>query len=159
MYGEIGLLDTTAIIKTRLIRHGYICLNDLLHKDISQMAKDIKISEVQINDLLKQADFYSQNISGFLRYQSVNNEKLVSLNKSIDCVTGNGFRLGGVHEIVGLSGCGKTNLVIQYAVTVQIPKELGGIGGKALYIDTDGTLSILRLKQIINGYTAYFRSN
>ena len=43
-----------------------------------------------------------------------------------------------VTEFCGVPGVGKTQLGIQLAVDVQIPVPCGGLGGRAVYIDTEG---------------------
>jgi len=42
-------------------------------------------------------------------------------------------------ELSGPPASGKTQLCHQLAVMVQLPREKGGLSGKALYIDTEGT--------------------
>lgn len=37
---------------------------------------------------------------------------------------------------------------MQLAVDVQIPQQFGGVGGAALYIDTEGSLTVERLSQL-----------
>ncbi|CAG9320011.1 unnamed protein product [Blepharisma stoltei] len=159
MYGEISLLDTTAFIKTKLLKHGFISLSDLLKSNSAQISKETKISEVQIEDLIKQAHIYENKIDSYLRDQRVINDRIVTLCKNIDKVLGNGIRLGGVHEIVGCPGMGKTQILMQICHTVQIPEELGGLNGCSLYIDTDGNFSQSRLRQITEGYASYFLKN
>ena len=41
-------------------------------------------------------------------------------------------------EFCGVPGIGKTQLGMQLCVNVQRPTELGGRGGAAIYIDTEG---------------------
>ncbi|MHC1636613.1 MAG: DNA repair and recombination protein RadA, partial [Candidatus Nezhaarchaeales archaeon] len=45
-------------------------------------------------------------------------------------------------------GVGKTQLCHQLCVTVQLPREKGGLNGAALYIDTEGTFRPERILQI-----------
>ncbi|WVZ69970.1 hypothetical protein U9M48_018681 [Paspalum notatum var. saurae] len=68
----------------------------------------------------------------------------------------NGILGGGIHckevtEIGGVPGVGKTQLGIQLAINVQIPVEYGGLGGKAVYIDTEGSFMVERVYQIAEG--------
>ncbi|KAF3771540.1 DNA repair RAD51-like protein 3 [Nymphaea thermarum] len=48
----------------------------------------------------------------------------------------------------GVPGIGKTQLGIQLAINVQIPVKYGGLGGKAIYIDTEGSFMVERAQQI-----------
>ena len=48
----------------------------------------------------------------------------------------------------GVPGVGKTQLCMQLALTVQIPKELGGVEGSAAYIDAEGSMMPERLEEM-----------
>ncbi|MEM1930210.1 MAG: ATPase domain-containing protein [Thermofilaceae archaeon] len=68
--------------------------------------------------------------------------------KSIDELLGGGLRVGDVYEFAGEFGTGKTQLCHQLSVTVQLPRERGGLSGGAVYIDTEGTFSPQRVEAI-----------
>ncbi|MHA2357685.1 MAG: DNA repair and recombination protein RadA [Candidatus Heimdallarchaeaceae archaeon] len=59
-----------------------------------------------------------------------------------------GVRLGETIELFGPFRSGKSQICHQLCVTVQLPSELGGIGKKAVFIDTEGTFSPSRIKAI-----------
>jgi len=59
--------------------------------------------------------------------------------RGLDELLGGGLEEGYVTELVGEFGAGKTQLCHQLAVMVQLPREEGGLGARALYIDTEGT--------------------
>eukprot|EP00347_Sterkiella_histriomuscorum_P019316 403342118 len=58
------------------------------------------------------------------------------------------FGLGETTEICGLSATGKTQVCYQLCMNVQIPKELGGVDGEALFVDTHGDFAIERIKEM-----------
>ncbi|KAL6981780.1 DNA repair protein rad51c [Sarracenia purpurea var. burkii] len=66
----------------------------------------------------------------------------------LDNILGGGVTCKEVTEIGGVPGIGKTQLGIQLAVNVQIPVDFGGLGGKAIYIDTEGSFMVERALQI-----------
>lgn len=66
----------------------------------------------------------------------------------LDNLLGGGVNSSEVTEIGGVPGIGKTQLGIQLAVNVQIPGAFGGVGGKAVYIDTEGSFMVERALQI-----------
>ncbi|KAI9080009.1 hypothetical protein K1719_038074 [Acacia pycnantha] len=66
----------------------------------------------------------------------------------LDNILGGGMRCREVTEIGGVPGIGKTQIGIQLAVNVQIPIEYGGLGGQAIYIDTEGSFMVERVLQI-----------
>ena len=61
-----------------------------------------------------------------------------------------GIRSGETYEFFGAFRSGKSQLCHQLSVTVQLPPELGGLGKKAIYIDTEGTFSPSRINQMAN---------
>ncbi len=63
-----------------------------------------------------------------------------------------GVRLGDTYEFFGAFRSGKSQLCHQLAVAVQLPEKLGGLGKKAIYIDTEGTFSPARIAQITEGF-------
>jgi DNA repair protein RadA len=71
--------------------------------------------------------------------------KLTTGVKGIDELLQGGLRPGELYEFAGEFGTGKTQLCHQLAVTVQLPEEKGGLSGKAVYIDTEGTFSPHRI--------------
>jgi len=58
---------------------------------------------------------------------------------NLDKLLGGGLQPPLLLELTGPPASGKTQLCHQLAVMVQLPKEKGGLSGKALYIDTEGT--------------------
>jgi len=59
-----------------------------------------------------------------------------------------GIRAGESYEFFGSFRSGKSQLCHQLCVTVQLPRELGGLGRKAIYVDTEGTFSPSRITQM-----------
>ncbi|MBM3304073.1 MAG: DNA repair and recombination protein RadA [Candidatus Aenigmarchaeota archaeon] len=58
---------------------------------------------------------------------------------------GGGLETQAITECYGSFGSGKSQLAHQLAVNVQLPKEQGGLGGKAIFIDTEQTFRPSRL--------------
>ncbi|KAK9810888.1 hypothetical protein WJX73_005457 [Symbiochloris irregularis] len=68
--------------------------------------------------------------------------------KELDNILEGGMETGSITEIYGENRCGKTQLCHTLCVTCQLPIEMGGAEGKAMYIDTEGTFRPERLGQI-----------
>jgi hypothetical protein len=68
-----------------------------------------------------------------------------------------GLPIGQVTEFCGAPGIGKTQLGMQLAVNVRIPTALGGLGGAAVYIDTEGSFFPERAARIAQGMINHFR--
>ena len=71
-----------------------------------------------------------------------------------DLFGGKGIESRAITECYGAFGSGKTQLGLTLAVNVQMPKEQGGAGGKAVFIDTEGTFRPDRIRQIAEGIGA-----
>ncbi len=67
---------------------------------------------------------------------------------------GKGVEASALTEAFGAFGCGKSQLAFSLAVNVQLPKEKGGLSGKCVFIDTEGTFVPARIKQIAEGLGA-----
>jgi DNA repair protein RadA len=65
--------------------------------------------------------------------------KITTGSKALDDLLGGGVETQAIVEAHGAFGSSKTQLGLQLAVNVQLPKEKGGLGKKALFIDTEGT--------------------
>ncbi|MEM2956198.1 MAG: DNA repair and recombination protein RadA [Candidatus Pacearchaeota archaeon] len=70
-------------------------------------------------------------------------------SKNLDTLLGGrGLETGALTEAYGAYGSGKSQIAHSLAVHVQLPKELGGADGMAVFIDTEGTFRPERIKQI-----------
>ena len=70
-------------------------------------------------------------------------------SKNLDnLLGGRGVESRSITEVFGAYGSGKTQIGLTLAINVQFPLDRGGINGKAVYIDTEGTFRPSRIKQI-----------
>ncbi|XP_034555249.1 DNA repair protein XRCC3 [Notolabrus celidotus] len=60
-----------------------------------------------------------------------------------------GLPVGGVTELSGESGAGKTQLALQLCLSVQYPVQQGGLDSGAVFISTEDTFPSRRLQQLI----------
>ncbi|MGC8849776.1 MAG: DNA repair and recombination protein RadA [Candidatus Bathyarchaeia archaeon] len=65
--------------------------------------------------------------------------KLTTGSKALDALIGGGIETQSITEFYGEYGVGKSVLCHQLAVNVQLPRDMGGLEGNALYIDTEQT--------------------
>jgi DNA repair protein RadA len=73
----------------------------------------------------------------FARRQAI--AKMTTGSKSLDGLLGGGIETQAITEFYGAYGSGKSQLAHQLSVNVQLPKEKGGLGGKAIFVDTEST--------------------
>ncbi|MEM4700330.1 MAG: DNA repair and recombination protein RadA [Candidatus Nezhaarchaeales archaeon] len=74
--------------------------------------------------------------------------KLTTGCAALDAILDGGLEPGAVTEFVGAYGSGKSQLMHQLCVTVQLPEDRGGLRGRALYIDTERGFSPKRIVAI-----------
>jgi DNA repair protein RadA len=78
--------------------------------------------------------------------------KITTGSKNLDeLLGGRGIETKAITEAFGAYGSGKSQLGFTLAVRCQLPVEMGGSGGKAVFIDTEGTFRPERIKQIAAG--------
>lgn len=75
-------------------------------------------------------------------------KKIMTGSQNLDDLLGGGIETGAVTEFYGEYRTGKTQIVHQLCVNVQLPYEEGGIEGNALYIDSEGTFRPERIVQM-----------
>jgi DNA repair protein RadA len=64
---------------------------------------------------------------------------------------GKGIETKAITECYGAFGSGKSQLGFTLAVRTQLPTDMGGANGKAVFIDTEGTFRPERIRQIAGG--------
>jgi len=70
-------------------------------------------------------------------------------SKNFDMLLGGrGVESKAITEAFGAYGSGKTQVGLTLAINVQLPSEQGGVNGKCVFIDTEGTFRPSRIKQI-----------
>lgn len=75
-------------------------------------------------------------------------EQISTGTKALDKFFTGGVETSATTEIFGEFGCGKTQFCHTMAVRVQLPKEEGGLGGKAVWLDSERTFKHERIEQI-----------
>ncbi len=78
-------------------------------------------------------------------------KKLKTLVPEFDELVGGGLETQAITEVYGEFGSGKSQLVHQMAVNVQLPEESGGLHGSVIYVDTENTFRPERIEQMVGG--------
>ncbi|KAL8062489.1 hypothetical protein ABFX02_02G150800 [Erythranthe guttata] len=148
---EVSSLPISASQRAKLLSAGYTSLSSLSSVSPSRLAQDLKISENEAAEILKIAS----RRSGLEKIETGSHPimngaqtawEMLHEEESSICIT---TSCSDLDEILGgVPGIGKTQLGIQLAVNVQIPADYGGVGGKAIYIDTEGSFMVERALQI-----------
>ena len=74
--------------------------------------------------------------------------RITTCSKTLDALIGGGIETQAITEAFGAYGSGKSQIAHQLTVTVQLPKEKGGLEGKAIFIDTEQTFRPERIAQM-----------
>jgi DNA repair protein RadA len=75
-------------------------------------------------------------------------QRITTGSKNIDKLLGGGVETQALTEFIGEYGTGKSQICMQLCITAQLPPEQGGLGGRALFIDTEGTFSPERIHSV-----------
>ena len=67
------------------------------------------------------------------------NEKCTTLCPVLDAFLRGGVPTRSLTEIAGEAGSAKTQLCLQLLLAAQLPRHLGGLGGAAVYVHTEGS--------------------
>jgi DNA repair protein RadA len=74
--------------------------------------------------------------------------KLTTGSRELDNLIGGGIETGSITEVYGKMASGKSQWCFQTAITVQLPKEQGGLEGGCLYIDSENSFRPERVIQV-----------
>ena len=77
--------------------------------------------------------------------------KVTTSSKSFNELLGGGMETQSIVELYGEFGSGKTQVAHQLAINVQLPKEMGGLNGSVVIIDTENTFRPERIAQMVKG--------
>ena len=75
-------------------------------------------------------------------------ERITTGSKELDKLLGGGLETGTITEMYAPFASGKSQIGFQLVVNTQLPKEKGGLNGVVVFIDTESTFRVERIKQI-----------
>lgn len=141
-----------AAIAEKLREAGYTDLLALAVASPAELAEAAEVGEATASKIILGARKKAK-IGGFETASAIFDRrkevgKLTSGSKVLDSLLGGGFETQALTELFGEFGSGKTQLAHQLAVTVQLPKDRGGLEGEALFVDTENTFRPERIAQM-----------
>ena len=71
--------------------------------------------------------------------------------EAVDDLLGGGVETQSITEVYGEFGAGKSQVTHQLAVTVQLPREHGGLEGRAIFVDSEDTFRPERIDDMVRG--------
>ncbi|MFX1468843.1 MAG: DNA repair and recombination protein RadA [Promethearchaeota archaeon] len=161
---EVGLNECIDAVKklpgvgeatlNKLIKAGFSSLESIAFTPPGIIQEESGLGEKTTIKLIK-ASMEKLNI-GFKSAEDVwehrkNITRITTGSQELDDLLGGGVETGSVIEFFGEFRTGKTQIMHQLCVNVQMSEEKGGINGRALYIDTEGTFRPERIIQMAEG--------
>ncbi|KAH9311269.1 hypothetical protein KI387_026304, partial [Taxus chinensis] len=149
--------------RAKLASAGYTTIDSLQNLSPFDLATEINVSHEEALDILKivrrtkgmevNSPQGGSLLAGAktawdLLCEEKTMKRIITSCEDFDVILGGGISRKEVTEVGGVPGIGKTQLGIQLAINVQIPIEHGGLGGRAVYIDTEGSFMVERVIQI-----------
>ncbi|RKO91008.1 P-loop containing nucleoside triphosphate hydrolase protein [Blyttiomyces helicus] len=135
---------TVSALRTGKSAHSNLTTaEEVLIESESQLAARLRISEPLSRDLLLSASraYYPAecrvSTALALRTEQRARGRLTVGDPVLDRVLKGGVPTQGITEVYGRSGCGKTQMMLQICLTVQLPRELGGLDADAVYVATE----------------------
>jgi DNA repair protein RadA len=74
--------------------------------------------------------------------------RITTGSTELDTLIGGGIETQSITEVYGKMASGKSQWCFQTSVTVQLPKDKGGLGGACLYIDSENSFRPERIIQV-----------
>jgi len=135
-------------IGKRLAESGYKSIEAIAVASPSELAAAGSIGESTASKIIKSAremlDIGFETADLLLERRRTA-ARISTGSKKLDELFGGGVETQSITEVYGQFRSGKTQLAHQLAVNVQLPPDEGGLGGTAIYVDTEGTFRPERL--------------
>jgi DNA repair protein RadA len=147
-----GVGPTTA---EKLREAGFVTVESIATASPADLAETAEIAEASAKKMIKAAR-EMVDLDGFKTGKDVFEQrkeirKLQTRVPEFDALLGGGLETQAITELYGEFGSGKSQIVHQLAVNVQLPEDDGGLNGSAIYIDTENTFRPERIEQMVNG--------
>src|SRR5881628_2781905 len=147
--GEIRDLEGVGpVTATKLHEAGYDSIESLAIAPIKEIVEKaglenstaLKISRVARQTI--QTDYITAK-QLWERRQTL--QKLSFGSNNLNKLLGGGLETQAITEFVGEFGAGKSQICMRLSVNTQLPNKDGGLEGKVLFIDTEGTFAAQRV--------------
>ncbi|CAB4446101.1 unnamed protein product [Rhizophagus irregularis] len=147
----VSSLNLRPSTRTKLQKAGFQTVKDLQETTPIELSKEIGISNNEALNILQQIK--KNKVTSISASEALQQErKLCPISTSCEAMDqmlgGRGVPVGKITEFCGAPGMGKTQLGMQLCVNVQIPQNLSGPEGEAIFIDTEGSFIAQRAAEI-----------
>ncbi|KAF5330362.1 hypothetical protein D9619_005907 [Psilocybe cf. subviscida] len=139
---------------TLLKKGNYHTINDIVLTPVQDIAKRCRTSAAEIKritdkifDAVPLPDLPTLSTPGLAQ-----DETFTTGDDTLDEALNGGIRTGMIWEVVGESSAGKTQLALQLSLSVQLPRDQGGLEGCVCFLTTSSKLPTARLMQIAQAH-------
>ncbi len=136
----------------KLVESGYLDIMSIAVASPSELGDAAEIGESTASKIIygarKIADIGEFESGTSILEKRLNVGHLTTGSKTFDQLVGGGFESQSIIELFGEFGSGKTQVAHQLCVSVQQPKDKGGMDAHAFYIDTENTFRPERIVQM-----------
>uniref|UniRef100_A0A452R986 X-ray repair cross complementing 3 n=1 Tax=Ursus americanus TaxID=9643 RepID=A0A452R986_URSAM len=154
---DLDQLDLNPRIIVAVKKAKLKSIKEVLHFSGPDLQRLTSLSSLDVQHLLRTASSQVRGSSVFTAlhlYQQKQRFPEQHQRLSLGCpvldgLLRGGLPLDGLTELAGHSSAGKTQLALQLCLTVQFPRQHGGLGAGAVYICTEDVFPNLRLQQLI----------
>jgi len=139
----------------KLRENGFDSYQGLAVASPGELSNTADVGESTAADII-QAAREAADVGGFETGSAVleRREKIGKLTwgvPAVDEMLGGGVETQSITEVYGEFGSGKSQITHQLSVNVQLPKEHGGLGGSAIFIDSEDTFRPERIDDMVRG--------
>ena len=166
---EVSIGDLPGVgpaTKAKLESGGITTILDLAASTVNELVDNLNITDETAHNLVFEAQKLLRE-KGYLEKDLVSAQELfmrrskllrcTTYSKNLDALLAGGMETQAVTEFYGEFGSGKTQICHTVCVSAQRPVDEGGLGGSALYIDTESTFRPERIAQIAKDNAKYLR--
>ena len=145
----LDLPDMGEATAEKLKEAGYTTIESIAAASVDELREAAEVGEAEARRIIEAAR-EAADIEDFITADKVLEKKkdigwISTGSSQFDSLIGGGVETQAITEVFGEFGSGKTQLAHQLSVNVQLPLEEGGLGGKAIYIDTENTFRPRRI--------------
>jgi len=140
----------------KLRENGYDSYQSIAVAGPAELSNTADVGESNANDII-QAARKAADIGGFETGTDVLERreqigKLEWLIPEVDDMLGGGVETQSITEVYGEFGAGKSQVTHQLAVNVQLPSDVGGLGGRCIFVDSEDTFRPERIEEMSGGF-------
>lgn len=145
--------------RTHLENSGFKSLKDLVVRGPVEISEatgmDIEKSAILCNQARQRLEDAGVLEKSFVTARKLYDKRLTAArtstgSRNLDTLLGGGVETNAITEVFGEYGTGKTQICHSLCVMVSQDRAHGGLGGKAIYIDTENTFRPERIVSICN---------